>query len=95
MDAAKAVFRRLGALPDLERVDALRKPEVPHRPHGLSQRELEVLRLLAAGKTNKAIAAALHLSEKTIERHVSNIFARLGVPSRAAATAFAYKHKLL
>jgi DNA-binding NarL/FixJ family response regulator len=61
----------------------------------LSARELEVLRLVAAGQTNKAIAAELVLSERTIERHLSNIFAKLGVSSRAAATAFAYRHELV
>jgi DNA-binding NarL/FixJ family response regulator len=61
----------------------------------LTPRELEVLRLVAAGKSNKVIAAELCLSEKTIHRHVSNIFTKLDVPSRAAATAFAYQHKLL
>jgi DNA-binding NarL/FixJ family response regulator len=61
----------------------------------LSPRELEVLRLLATGETNKAIAAALVLSERTIDRHVSNIYAKLGVSSRAAATAFAYEQHLV
>ena len=65
------------------------------RAHGLTERELEVLRLVAAGKTNKAIAAELVLSERTVDRHVSNIFAKLGVSSRAAATAYAYEHELL
>ena len=65
------------------------------RPHGLTARELQVLRLVAAGKTNKAIAAELFLSEKTIDRHVSNIFAKLDVASRAAATACAYEYKLI
>ena len=63
--------------------------------HGLSPRELEVLRHVAGGKTNKEIASELVLSERTIERHVSNIFAKLGVSTRAAATAFAYEHQLL
>jgi DNA-binding NarL/FixJ family response regulator len=54
-----------------------------------------VLHLVAAGQTNRSIAAELVLSERTVERHVSNIFAKLDVPSRAAATAFAYEHKLL
>jgi DNA-binding NarL/FixJ family response regulator len=63
--------------------------------HGLTGRELQVLRLLAAGKTNRAIAAELVLAEKTVHRHVSNIYAKLGVPSRAAATAYAYRHRLL
>ena len=63
--------------------------------HGLSARELEVLRHVAGGQTNKEIATELVLSERTIERHVSNIFAKLGVSTRAAATAFAYEHQLL
>jgi DNA-binding NarL/FixJ family response regulator len=62
---------------------------------GLTSRELEVLRLVAAGRTNKAIAAELVLSERTVERHVSNIFVKLGVSSRSAATAFAYRHELV
>jgi DNA-binding NarL/FixJ family response regulator len=61
----------------------------------LTGRELQVLRLLAAGLTNRAIAAQLVLSERTVDRHVSNIFAKLRVSSRTAATAFAYEHRLL
>jgi DNA-binding NarL/FixJ family response regulator len=63
--------------------------------HGLTRRELEVLRLVAEGRTNKAIADALVLSERTVDRHVSNILAKLRVSSRAAATAYAYEHALL
>ena len=63
--------------------------------HGLTERELEVLRLVAAGHTNKAIADELVLSERTVDRHVSNILAKLRVASRAAATAFAYEHGLV
>ncbi|MBK7586188.1 MAG: response regulator transcription factor [Myxococcales bacterium] len=63
--------------------------------HGLSARELEVLLLVASGKTNKLIARQLFLSEKTVDRHVSNIFAKLGVPTRAAATAWAYQRGLV
>src|SRR5215203_3157292 len=62
---------------------------------GLTLRELQVLRLVSAGRTNKAIAAELVLSERTVDRHVSNIFTKLGVSSRAAATAYAYEHRLL
>jgi DNA-binding NarL/FixJ family response regulator len=83
LEAASETYARLGAA--VERSDA---------GHGLSPRELEVLRLLAAGRTNKAIAAELVLSERTVERHVSNIFAKLGLSTRAAATAFAYEHGL-
>ena len=95
LDAARAVFDRLGAAPDLVRLDSLKKDAPPDRPHGLTPRELQVLRLVAAGKTNKAIAAELVLSERTVDRHVSNIFNKLDVPSRAAATAYAYRHKLI
>lgn len=63
--------------------------------HGLSPRELEVLRLLAAGKTNRAIAAQLVISEHTVARHVQNLFGKLRVSSRAAATAFAFEHDLV
>ncbi len=94
--AAKAVFEQLGAAPDLARTHALAKGAAPdHHHHGLTPRELQVLRLVATGKTNKAIASELCLSERTIDRHVSNIFTKLSVPSRAAATAYAYEHKLI
>ena len=63
--------------------------------HGLTARELEVLGHVATGKTNKVIARELDLSEKTVDRHVSNIFSKLDLASRAAATAFAYEHGLL
>ena len=92
-DAARKVFAELGAAPDLAALDAPPAPPARSRDaHGLSARELEVLLLLASGKTNKAIAKQLFLSEKTIDRHVSNIFAKLGVRTRAAATAWAYEH---
>ena len=87
--AARAVFERLGAAPDVAALAAR------DEAHGLSPRELQVLRLVAAGETNKAIAAELVLSERTVDRHVSNIFAKLGVSSRAAATAYAYEHQLI
>jgi DNA-binding NarL/FixJ family response regulator len=61
----------------------------------LSPRELQVLRLVASGETNKSIAAELVLSERTVDRHVSNIYAKLRVSSRAAATAYAYEHRLI
>ena len=62
---------------------------------GLSPRELDVVRLVAAGRTNQAIAAELYLSEKTVARHVSNIFVKLGVSSRTAAAAYAFEHRLV
>jgi DNA-binding CsgD family transcriptional regulator len=92
LDAARSVFARLGARPDLARLDAARTPGSPPGP--LTPRELEVLRRVAAGQTNKHIAGELGLSERTIDRHVSNILGKLDVPSRAAATAYAYDHKL-
>ncbi len=96
LEAARAAYAELGASPDVARIDALASPRArPSEAHGLTGRELEVLRLVAAGRTNKAIAAALVVSERTIDRHVSNIFAKLGVPSRAAATAAAYEHGLV
>jgi DNA-binding NarL/FixJ family response regulator len=90
-EAACETFRKLEAAPDLARLDG-----VPTEPaHGLSARELEVLRLLARGKTNREIAAVLVISEHTVARHVQNIYAKLRVASRAAATAFAFEHDLV
>ncbi len=91
---AREVFEKLGALPDLAKLDEVARPGVG--PGGsLSGRELQVLRLVATGKTNKVIARELSLSEKTVDRHVSNIFDKVGVASRAAATAFAYENDLI
>jgi DNA-binding NarL/FixJ family response regulator len=95
LDAASAEFERLGAAPDLARLHALGERVASVRPHALTARELQVLRQVAAGRTNKAIATELSLSERTIDRHVSNILRKLDVPSRAAATAYAYGHELL
>src|SRR6266545_2433987 len=83
------------AAPELARLKVLARREAALRPGGLTARELQVLRLLAAGKTNHAIASDLLLAEKTVDRHVSNIYSKLGVSSRAAATAYAYQHRLL
>ena len=93
--AARAAFVDLGAEPDVARVDAIAAS--PHRggSHGLTRRELQVLRLVSAGKTNGAIATELFLSERTIERHLSNIFTKLDLSTRAAATAWAYEHGLI
>jgi DNA-binding CsgD family transcriptional regulator len=95
IDAAKSVFEWLGAMPDLARIESLMKDPSSCHVHGLTPRELQVLRLVAAGKTNKAIAGKLFLSKKTIDRHVSNILTKLDVSSRTAATAFAYQHSLI
>lgn len=94
LEAAREAFARLGATPDLARVDALAGgTDAP--THGLTARELEVLRLVAAGRSNREIAAALVISEHTVARHLQNIFAKLDVSSRTAASAFAYEHDLV
>lgn len=90
--AACAGFERLGARADLRRATAWL--DRPPTPAGLTARELDVLRLLAAGKTNQQIAADLVISGHTAGRHVQNIYTKLGVSSRAAATAFAVEHHL-
>jgi DNA-binding CsgD family transcriptional regulator len=95
LEAARLVFEQLGAAPDIARVDSLTGGRALRSAHGLSPRELQVLGLVAAGTTNKAIAMSLVLSERTVERHVSNIFSKLRVSSRAAATAYAYEHQLV
>jgi DNA-binding CsgD family transcriptional regulator len=95
IEAARAAFEQLGALTDVQAIDALLARAAAPSVAGLSSRELEVLRLVASGKTNKLIARELCLSEKTVDRHVSNILAKLNVPSRSAATAFAYENKLV
>jgi ATP/maltotriose-dependent transcriptional regulator MalT len=95
LDAACRVFRQLGAAPEVARVEALSRTAKPKTAGGLTAREAQVLRLVAAGKSNQAIAADLVISEHTVARHVQNIFAKLGVSSRSAATAFAFKHGLL
>ena len=93
LEAARAVFEQLGAATDLAVVDGLVGREAP--PHGLSVRELEVLLLLAGGKSNREIAVELVISEHTVARHVQNIFRKVGVGSRTAAGAFAFEHGLL
>jgi DNA-binding NarL/FixJ family response regulator len=93
--AARTVFEELGAKPDLARLPSQSVEGRGHRADGLTAREIQVLGLVAAGKTNKVIARELFLSEKTVDRHLSNIFQKLGVSSRAAATAYAFTHKLV
>ena len=93
--AARSTFHRLGAMPDLARVRRLSHPKSRQASGGLSAREVQVLRLVATGKSNRAIAAELGISEKTVARHVSNIFVKLGLSSRAAAAAHAYRHDLI
>ena len=94
LGAARAVFEQLGAAPDLARVDSHIR-SVAADTHGLSPRELQVLRLVATGKTNREIATELVVSEHTVARHVQNIFGKLGVSSRTAATAFAFERDLV
>ncbi|HWO81950.1 LuxR C-terminal-related transcriptional regulator [Gaiella sp.] len=95
LTAARRAYEELGAAHDLGRLDRSGADARLSTAHGLSPRELEVLRLVASGKTNKAIAEQLVLSARTVDRHVSNIFAKLDVSSRAAATAYAYEHDLV
>jgi DNA-binding CsgD family transcriptional regulator len=95
-EAARGAFERLGAAPDLARVDRLRDhDEPPGDAAGLTRRELEVLALVAAGKSNREIAEELVISPHTVRRHLQNTFTKLGVSSRAAATAFAFQHDLV
>ena len=95
LTAARKVFETLGARPDIAALDAAGPASKARAAGGLSAREVEVLRLAATGKTNKVIASELGLSPKTIDRHVSNILTKLDVPTRAAATAYAYQHGLI
>ena len=101
-DVARNVFEQLGAAPALAQLDRLLTEE-PRRAAGLAgtsgravtERELQVLRLVAAGHTNRSIAGEMAISEKTVERHLGNIFTKLGVSNRTSATAHAYDHGLL
>lgn len=93
--AALEVFQQLGAAPDLARVEALRQRKSFKTATSLTDREIQVLKLVASGRTNRAIAVKLGISEKTVARHLSNIFNKLDLSSRAAATAYAYQHKLV
>jgi ATP/maltotriose-dependent transcriptional regulator MalT len=95
LTAAREAFAELGAGPDLERVRMLLEEPPTEDRCGLTARELEVLRLVSAGSSNRAIAEALFLSEHTVARHLQNIFRKLDVSSRTAASAFAHEHRLL
>jgi DNA-binding CsgD family transcriptional regulator len=95
LDAARSAFEHLNAVPDVVRVGQM-YGTVPLDPTaGLTAREVQVLALVATGKTNRAIADDLFISDKTVGRHVSNIFTKLGLSSRSAATAYAYEHGLV
>ena len=95
LEAATATFAQLGAAPDLARARALLAGPAARSAHGLTQREAQVLQLVAEGRTNHMIATELLLSERTVQRHVSNIFAKLGVRSRTQAATFALEHDLV
>jgi DNA-binding CsgD family transcriptional regulator len=94
LDAARWTFERLGAVHDLAVTESLSRKASAAPPARLTEREAQVLRLVASGRTNRAIAAELFLSEKTVARHISNIFTKLGLSSRSAATAYAYENGL-
>jgi DNA-binding CsgD family transcriptional regulator len=99
LEAARSAFKKLGAAPDESRITSLTPLEGAKagaaNTYGLSDRELQVLRLVASGKSNREIADGLFISEHTVARHLQNIFAKLAVSSRAAATAFAFSHQLV
>jgi DNA-binding NarL/FixJ family response regulator len=91
---ARRVFERLGATPDLARLDALSgKPA--RAADGLTAREVQVLALVAKGKSNKEIAAELVISDRTVARHLSNIFTKFGVSTRTAASVYAFQRGLV
>lgn len=94
LDTARALLVGLGAAPELARLDALLGNSTAAN-EDLSLRELQVLRLLAGGQTNRSIADSLYISVRTVDRHVSNLYTKLGVSNRAAATAYAYEHRLI
>ncbi len=94
-EAAKWTFQQLKATPDLTRIDKYFNLKTSPTTGGLTDREKQVIQLIADGKSNKTIAEELFISERTVERHVSNIFGKLDVSSRSAATAYAYKNQLL
>jgi DNA-binding CsgD family transcriptional regulator len=93
--AARSDFEQLGAAPNLVELDRLMATRNNGPPGGLTERERQVLSLVASGETNRQIAAALGISEHTVARHLSNIFDKLGLSSRTALSAFAHKHKLV
>ena len=96
LETVRHAFAALGATPDVRRVETLCRPaDAPDARGSLTPREVEVLRHIATGRTNRAIAERLGISEKTVARHVSNIFTKLGLSTRAAATAYAFQHDLL
>ncbi len=95
LEAARCVFAQLGAAAELGRLEHLAGTAAPDIAGGLTEREAQVLALVATGKTNRQIAAELFISEHTVARHVQNIFTKLDVSSRTAASAFAFQHGLV
>jgi ATP/maltotriose-dependent transcriptional regulator MalT len=95
LETARDAFAKLGARPDLLHTDRLLQKRASGDAYGLTPRERQVLALLAAGRSNRQIAADLVISEHTVARHVQNIFGKVGVTSRAAAGAFAVAHQLV
>jgi len=95
LDAGRSVFLQLDAAPDVVRVEELSRIPARQVAGGLTTREVQVLKLVATGITNRAIASELVISEKTVATHVSSVFAKLGLSSRSAATAYAYEHDLV
>ena len=93
--AAKWVFEQLKAMPDLKRIERLIKTKRNYQNYGLTLRELQVLGRVASGKTNKKVAGELFISTRTVDRHVSNIYNKLGVSSRAEATAFTLNNNIV
>lgn len=94
LEAARSVFAELGAAPDVARAESLLGVKGRANPGGLTSREMEVLALVATGKTNRQIAGQLVISEKTVASHLGHMYTKLGLSSRSAATAFAYEHGL-
>jgi DNA-binding NarL/FixJ family response regulator len=95
VEAAVAAFEQLGAGPDAARARAVAGAPADDPANVLSPRERQVVALVATGRTNREVAAELHISDRTVARHLSNVFAKLGLTSRAAATAYAYEHDLV
>jgi len=95
LEMAHEVFLRLGATPDLARLKEFSSKTKHSDTNPLTAREIQILKLVATGRTNRGIATKLGISEKTVARHISNIFNKLSISSRAAATAFAYQHQLV
>jgi DNA-binding CsgD family transcriptional regulator len=97
LGAARAIFAPLGATPALARAEALAAPlrvSSPVHPDGLTAREVDVLQAIASGKSNKQVALALSISVSTVERHISNLYAKIGAHNKADAASYAYRHRL-